>query len=125
MRLVLPLAILCLAAAPPPPTETMVSVSLSDFRFAPASVRIEHGRPIVLRLTNNSERGHNFVAREFFAAAAIDASGQRLVRRGKVEVPSHGTIELRLVAPAAGHYRLTCTHFTHAMRGMKGKIVVS
>ena len=125
MRLALPLTILCLAAALPPPTETLVSIGLSDFRFTPASVRLEHGRPIVLRLTNDSERGHNFVAREFFAAAAIDANGQRLVRRGVVEVPSHATIELRLIVPAAGHYRLTCTHFTHAMRGMKGDIVVS
>ena len=41
-----------------------------------------------------------------------------------IEVAAGRSIDLAVVAPAAGNYPVKCTHFTHAMRGMKGEIIV-
>ena len=98
------------------PSATPLTVNLSNFRFEPTVIRLVHGRPYVLRLVNQSDGGHNFVAPEFLAAARVG--------RGKIEVPGNRTVEVAIVAPAAGRYKVKCTHFTHSMRGMKGAIVV-
>ena len=110
LALALPLP---LSASPAP---TTVTVGLSNYRFEPAVIRLRRGQPYILNLVNRSGRGHNFVAPDFFAAAGF---GFR-----KVEVPPRGAAKLALTAPAAGRYRVKCTHFTHALRGMKGEILV-
>jgi plastocyanin len=46
-----------------------------------------------------------------------------LVSGGEVDVPGKETRTIHLV-PAAGTFKLTCTHTMHAMFGMKGTIVV-
>ncbi len=98
------------------PAATPVTVTLSNFRFDPGVIRLVHGRPYVLRLVNQSDGGHNFVAPAFLTAARVG--------RTKIEVPGNRTVNVAIVAPAAGRYKLKCTHFTHSMRGMKGTIVV-
>ena len=110
------------AAQPAAPPET-VQVRLSSFDFTPASLRLRAGVPILLRLENSSGGGHNFSAPQFFAAARIEPADAGLVRRGTIEVPSHSVREIRLV-PAAGRYRLRCTHSLHTAFGMKGSILV-
>ncbi len=125
LRSLLVLPLLAAAAPPPASPAAVIPVILSSYSFTPSAVRINHGQRIVLRLTNDSDRGHNFVSRDFFAGATLDPASQRLVKRGAVEVARHATVEVRMLAPAAGRYKLTCTHFTHTMRGMTGEIVVS
>lgn len=105
------------AAAQAPAT---VEVDLSSFAFAPSTIRLRAGAPVVLHLVNTGRGGHNFSAPEFFAAAR-DVSGP--VQRGTVEVAGHGTADVRLI-PAPGSYRLRCTHTLHATFGMRGEIVV-
>jgi plastocyanin len=97
-----------LLGAGPAPAE--LTVALANYRFEPASIHLEHGRSYLLHLVNRSTRGHNFVAPALIA--------------GKVEVPAGGRVDVAVVAPPAGRYPLKCTHFTHALRGMKGEIVV-
>lgn len=98
-------------------------VELSNFDFAPREIHLHAGRQTTLVLSNTASGGHNFAAREFFAAARVDPADAALVVNGKVEVPRNSTRTIHLV-PAAGTYRLTCTHTLHAMFGMKGRIVV-
>ena len=74
----------------------------------------------MLHLVNTGNGGHNFSAPQFFAAAR-GVSGP--VRNGAVEVGSHGSADVRLT-PAAGHYRLRCTHSLHTAFGMTGDITV-
>ena len=113
--LILALAVLLpLGAASPAPTH--LTVILSNYRFDPAPIRLRRGQPYVLHLVNRSGRGHNFVAPAFFAAAGAG--------RGKIDVPPGGGANVAIVAPAAGRYKVKCTHFTHAMRGMKSEIIV-
>src|SRR5688572_11331581 len=61
-------------AAPQAPAA--VNVQLSNFKFTPRTIVLDHGRPYALRLYNASGGGHDFTAREFFAAASI-APGDR------------------------------------------------
>lgn len=100
-----------------------VAVILSNFKFSPNIIHLRAGVPVVLRLQNSASGGHNFSAAQFFAAARLDAASMARVRRGAVEVPKHGTINVELV-PAAGRYSVKCTHTLHSAFGMKGTIIV-
>lgn len=104
----------------PPST---VTVSLSNFSFTPETIQLEAGVPVVLRLENRSNGGHNFSAPQFFAAATLDPRSASLVQRGAVEIPGGGVRDVAVI-PAAGRYPLKCTHTFHPMFGMKGTIVV-
>lgn len=103
-----------LGAASPAPTH--LTIALSSFRVDPDPIRLKRGQPYVLHLVNRSGRKHNFVAPSFFAAARA--------ARGRFEVPPGGGANVAIVAPAAGRYKVKCTHFTHAMRGMRTEIIV-
>jgi len=118
MRAFLP-AILLAASAPAAAQQT-VEVRLSSFDFAPSTITLAAGQPVVLHLVNSGSGGHNFAAPEFFAAAD-GVSGP--VRDGIVEVPGHRSVDVRLT-PARGTYRLRCTHTLHSTFGMRGTIVV-
>jgi plastocyanin len=100
-----------------------VEVDLSSFKFTPAKVELRAGQPQILRLVNTSSGGHNFSAREFFAAADIAPQDAGLVKKGGVEVEGGQAVTIHLV-PKAGQYDLKCTHFAHSMMGMTGVIVV-
>ena len=113
------LAILLALPAPAAAQQT-VEVQLSSFVFAPRTITLRAGQPVVLRLVNAGRGGHNFSAPQFFAAAS-GVSGP--VRGGTVEVPGHQSVDVRLT-PARGTYRLRCTHTLHATFGMRGQIVV-
>jgi len=110
-------------AAPQAPT--VVNVQLANFSFTPKTIVLDHGRSYVLRLANVADGGHDFTAREFFAASAIAAEDRRLVTEGEVEVPPGQVREIHLAAPgAAREYHLKCSHSFHKMFGMSGSIVV-
>jgi uncharacterized cupredoxin-like copper-binding protein len=119
------LAVQPVAAAPDWGTATEVEVRLASFSFTPAKIELVAGRPYLLRLINTGRGGHNFHAKQFFAAAQVAAADQSKIRKGAVELASDATLELRLVAPAAGTYPLDCSHFLHEGFGMTGEIVVS
>ena len=101
----------------------VVTVQLSNFSFTPNSIQLRAGAPTTLHLQNSAHGGHNFSAPKFFAAARIDPKSAAFVRNGAVEVPGGGAVNVTLV-PAAGNYRLKCTHTLHSTFGMKGTILV-
>lgn len=97
-----------------------IEIHLSSFAFEPRLIRLRAGAPVLLHLVNTGRGGHNFSAPEFFAAAGAVAGP---VRQGAVEVGGRQSADVRLV-PAAGRYRLRCTHTLHSSFGMRGEIVV-
>lgn len=107
-----------------PQASAVVEVQLSNFKFTPGTILLDHGRAYVLRLHNRAGGGHDFTARDFFAAATIAAGDRRWVNNGEVEVPPGQVREIRLTAPAAGRYKLKCTHTFHKTLGMSGAIIV-
>ena len=122
--LMLGLALSLNPTAAPAQAPATVPVQLANFSFTPRTIVLDHGRPYVLRLANVSGGGHDFTATEFFAAAAVAPGDRRLIQEGEVEVPSGQVREIHLTAPAAGSYKLKCSHSFHKMFGMSGTIVV-
>ena len=122
-------AALLLASSAPAQTSdwtdaATVTITLSNFDYEPETIELEHGRAYRLRFVNAASGGHNFVARDFFAAAEIAERDRATVAEGKVELDGGESVEVRLVAPAAGEYEVHCSHFLHSTFGMTGEIVV-
>ena len=125
-RVVVAAALLATAVTGPAADWTkapVIEVKLSSFAYSPGTLRLAASQAVTLHLVNDSGGGHNFSAPEFFAAAEIDPLDRGLIVKGTVEVPKHTAKGIRLV-PAAGQYRLRCTHRFHTMLGMRGKIAV-
>jgi plastocyanin len=108
------------AQAPQPAT---VTVTMSNFKFDPATIQLRAGTPTILHLVNDAGGGHSFSAPEFFAAAKIAPASLPLVKGGTVQVAKHSAVDVA-VTPAAGQYPLKCTHTLHAAFGMKGTVIV-
>lgn len=107
------------AAAP-----ELVSVELSNFKFSPTDLTLQHGRSYRLHLVNDAGGAHDFTAPEFFAASAIAPADRGAVVDGKVKLAGHQTVDVTLTPEKAGSYELHCSHFMHSGFGMKGQITV-
>lgn len=99
-----------------------VEIVLTSFSFTPDTLHLRAGMPVRLTI-RDAKGGHNFAAPKFFAAARIAPEDVGKVRGGKIELEGGEAVTIRMV-PAAGTYKLTCTHFLHTSFGMKGRIVV-
>jgi len=102
----------------------LITVELSSFKYTPATLNLQHGVPYRLHLVNKSSRGHDFVARRFFAAATIAPEDRGKVKEGGVEVGGDEAVDVQLVVNQPGTYKLHCSHFMHSGFGMKGRIIV-
>ena len=115
------LAVAALAVTTPAPAQTPVQViQLYSFGFTPKAIRLAAGKPVTLTFTNRSRDAHDFNAKGFFARARIvagNASG------GEIELSGGQSRSVTLV-PAAGTYKVHCSHFMHKQFGMSGEILV-
>lgn len=109
-----------------PTSAADVSVDLSSFAFTPKVLTLDHGRAYALHLHNSAKGGHDFVAKEFFAAATIAPEDKDKVdAKGSVDMPGGRETVIHLTTPAnPGTYRLHCSHFMHESFGMVGEIDV-
>jgi uncharacterized cupredoxin-like copper-binding protein len=101
-----------------------ITVELSSFKFVPANLVLDHGTPYRLHLVNRASGGHDFVARRFFANSTIVAEDRAEVVDGRVDLGGGDSVDVRLVPTRPGTYDLHCSHFMHAIFGMKGTITV-
>lgn len=125
MRLALLLALLlCPGSATAQPTTQTVEIDLSSFKFTPSKPVLDHGRRYLLHLVNTSDGGHDLVAKEFFAASALDPTGRAKVKDGEIDLKGGAETDIAFTAPAAGRYPFRCSHFMHSTFGMKGEFVV-
>jgi plastocyanin len=102
---------------------TPLRVRLSSFRFTPATLRLQAGRPYALTLVNTSSMEHTFAAPEFFATAQVRPDEAARIASGEVQLAQRQSVTLHLI-PRAGAYDFACTKFGHATLGMRGKIIV-
>jgi plastocyanin len=128
MRLSIPLCILLAgfaggAAISQGPAQS-VTVELSSFKFTPSQLTLTHGRPYVIHFTNTSSGGHDFVAKEFFAAATIAPEDRSKVGKGEIELGGGESVDIHLVPNSPGTYKSHCSHFMHSSFGMTGTVVV-
>jgi len=101
-----------------------LTVTLSSYAFAPDSITLRAGVPVRLHLVNSADKGHSFSAPEFFAAASVAPADQSKVENGEVEVDPGQSVDLSVTPARAGTYSLDCSHFLHAIMGMRGHIAV-
>ena len=115
------------AAAQPAPDWTAaqtIEIDLSHFAFSPASLTLKQGAAYRLHFVNQASGGHDFSAKDFFAAATIDPEDQAAVTGGKVSLKGNQSADVRLIATQTGHFDVICTHLMHATMGMRGEVVV-
>jgi uncharacterized cupredoxin-like copper-binding protein len=126
MRTLLLLALPLFATTAPSMAQTpaVIDVHLSNFRFTPSTIVIDHGQKYTLRLINDAGGSHDFAAPAFFDAAQLPVADRALVSKGKVELPAGETRLIHVTAPASGTYPVKCSHAFHKTFGMKGKISV-
>ena len=102
-----------------------IEIVLANFSFTPSAIELVAATPVTLHIVNRGSGGHNFIARDFFAAASMDAATRKkLGRKGVVELAKGTAMDITLT-PKAGSYKLKCGHFLHATLGMTGTITVS
>jgi manganese oxidase len=94
--------------AAPPGSEQVVEVELTEFAIRPATINVEAGADVVLRVTNAGVAQHDLEVVGVGATSMLDP--------GETE-------DLRLGALAAGEYRLLCTVAGHEGAGMSGTLV--
>jgi plastocyanin len=103
------------------PAASTVQVRVWSFGFAPSPIQLAAGRPVTLQFVNQSGSGHDFTAKEFFAASTISDGA---APGGEIELKPHETRTITLT-PRAGTYKAHCSHFLHETMGMHDEIVVS
>jgi len=118
------LAVLVSGAATAQNGPQALTVELSNFKFTPGTVTLTHGRAYVLHFVNSSSGGHDYVAKDFFAAATIAPEDRAKVKNGEVELSGGETADIHLVANTPGTYKSHCSHFMHSSFGMTGQVVV-
>jgi uncharacterized cupredoxin-like copper-binding protein len=112
------------AALAQPSGATVVTVQLSEYKFSPAEIDLDHGRSYILRVVNTGGKAHDLSAKAFFQTVSVAADSAGEVKDGEVELAMGESADVALVPNRPGTYEMRCTHPLHAMLGMKGKIVV-
>ncbi|HLZ77913.1 MAG TPA: cupredoxin domain-containing protein [Sphingomonas sp.] len=101
-----------------------VAIDLSNFKFTPSTLTLQHGTAYRIHLVNSASGGHDFVAREFFAGSTIAPEDQGKLKNGGIDLAGGETVDIRLVANQPGTFKTHCSHFMHSMFGMTGTITV-
>lgn len=101
-----------------------ITVQLSSFKFTPSTLTLQHGTPYRIHFSNTSKGGHDFVAKEFFAASTIAPEDQGKIRGGEINLGGKDAIDVRIIVNQPGSYKVHCSHFMHSAFGMTGTIIV-
>lgn len=101
-----------------------VQIDLKNFAFSPASLHLKRGVAYRLHFVNQTSGGHDFTAKDFFAAATLNPATAGAVSNGTVKLSGAQSVDIDLVAPEVGHFEAHCSHLMHATLGMTGEVVV-
>ena len=96
-------------------------IQVASYSFAPHPIHLAAVQPVTLVFANVSGNGHDFTAKEFFAASRIISGA---APGGEIELRGGETKSITLV-PAAGTYKAHCSHLMHSMFGMTDQIIVN
>lgn len=127
-----PVLVAALAFAVPAAAQTAdwskaqtVTISMSNYAFTPATLTLKANQPYRLVFTSTVTKDHDFSAPELFKSGQIAPQDKAKVSSdGDVEVDDGGTVTVDFMPEKPGTYASECTHFMHAMLGMKGQVVV-
>jgi len=69
------------AAAP-----TTITITLSEFKFAPTEIDLDHGQAYVLHIVNDGKKSHDLRADAFFRSVTLASDSAGAVKNGAVEL---------------------------------------
>jgi uncharacterized cupredoxin-like copper-binding protein len=123
----LALLLLCAGSLPAPAATdwsqaTTVNVVTTEYKFVPATLSVEQGRPYHLHLENHGNEQHEFTAPEFFKTLKMRDTTALNADKTEIELPPGTTKDLFFVPGKAGKFPLRCSD--HDWAGMVGQIVV-
>ena len=101
-----------------------LTIELSSFKFTPNSETLQRGTAYRIHFVNASSGGHDFVAKEFFAASMVAPEDRAKITNGGVDVDGNGSVDVRLIPNRTGSFKVHCSHFMHSTFGMTGTITV-
>jgi uncharacterized cupredoxin-like copper-binding protein len=99
-------------------------IVLSNFSFAPSTLRLQRNMPVTLHLMNNGSGGHAFSSPELFTAVMVAPEDKDKIMGGKIEIPVGGSVDITITPMTAGSYPIVCTHFLHQSFGMRGVALI-
>jgi uncharacterized cupredoxin-like copper-binding protein len=102
----------------------VINIQLSEYKFAPLQLTLEHGQAYVLHLTNTGGKAHDLSAKSFFQTVSLAPGSAAKVKDGDVDLDEGESVDVALTPQKPGTYEMHCTHPFHSMLGMKGQIVV-
>jgi hypothetical protein len=105
---------------------TPVNITVTNDRFIPSSVTLRQGRTYILRITNRSDRAHNFSSNRFFKYARVAPRDSGWVVHNEVKLAPRQSATLHIVAPTTPNavYEFRSTRIQDAAENMKGNIYV-
>jgi uncharacterized cupredoxin-like copper-binding protein len=112
---------------------TEITVDMNEFLYAPASITIPAGQPVVFTLTNSGAQEHDFVIEEIAVENVStdgDTTGEHHAHGAETNYDLHivtaigGTSKLSFTATEPGTYKIFCTIQGHEVAGMVGELVV-
>ena len=103
---------------------TVINIQLTEYKFAPMQLTLDHGQAYVLHLTNTGGKGHDLSAKAFFQTVTLAPGSAAKVKDGSVDLDEGESADVALTPLKPGTYEMHCTHPFHSMLGMKGQIVV-
>ncbi len=101
-----------------------IDITMTNFAFVPDSLDLTTGVAYHLHFVNSGSSDHNFTSPKLFDRANIMPADAGKLHDGIIEVPTGGTIDVRLISEMPGTYEFHCSHFMHAMFGMRGHATV-
>jgi uncharacterized cupredoxin-like copper-binding protein len=114
------LAVASAAVAQP----TVINIQLSEYKYAPMQLTLDHGQAYVLHVTNTGGKGHDLSAKAFFQTVTLAPGSAAKVKDGSIDLDEGESADVALTPLKPGSYEMHCTHPFHSMLGMKGQIVV-
>jgi uncharacterized cupredoxin-like copper-binding protein len=103
---------------------TVINIQLSEYKFAPMQLTLDHGQAYVLHLTNTGSKAHDLSAKAFFQTVTLAPASAAKVKNGDIDLDEGESVDVTLTPQKPGTYEMHCTHPFHSMLGMKGEIVV-
>jgi len=103
---------------------TVINIQLSEYKYAPMQLTLDHGQAYVLHVTNTGGKGHDLNAKAFFQTVTLAPGSAAKVKDGGIDLDEGESADIALTPLKPGTYEMHCTHPFHSMLGMKGQIVV-
>ncbi|UAK23012.1 cupredoxin domain-containing protein [Sphingomonas nostoxanthinifaciens] len=76
-----------------------VEIAMTNHGFTPRKIVLDPGAPYIVRVVNPSDRTHNLVAKEFFAATRVDPRDRAVVDMDNLKLAPGEHVTIHLITP--------------------------